>query len=232
MKTLIVQCDNLELENQLVEIIVKHLADNGCESQVESFGDNTTHFIIAKPYAAQEQLPDVDQDIPATVELPPEPPVELVAAPVELPPEPPAEVTPATELPPVELPTDPFQSTCRLWDLSSHAEVPCLHNPFTKASLLCVTHCEVMGDHVTFTYAGMTHKAPRALSIDGCCNKEPVLTDSSIRVSLSIADGAICHCLLSVTCDGGEERVLIGSDLDHLIQPTEVEATDGSVSTQ
>jgi hypothetical protein len=231
MKTLIVQCDNLELEHQLVDVIVKHFTGLGFESQVESFGGNTTHSIIAKPYAAPEELPDVRQDAPTAVELLPEPPVEPVVAPVKVPPEPSSEVTPA-EVPPVELPADPFQSTCKLWDLSSHSQVPCLHNPFTKASLLCVTHCEVVGDYVTFTYAGMTHKVPRASSYDACCNKDAILTASSICVSLSIADGAICRCLLSVTCDEGEERVLIGSDLDHLIQTTEVETTNGTVSTQ
>ena len=226
MKTIIISCDSSEVEEQMLQHIMQHLKDSRYDVSLATLGPNT-HFISAEQEAADE---------PVATETPPEP-VELPPEPIEVPSvELPNDVALALELPPAPaadpvLPA-PFSSVCKVWDLSSHVSVPCANNPFTRASILCVTQCEVVGDYVLFTYAGLTHKVPKAVSADGCCNKEPELTDSSIRVSLSIGDGAICHCVLSVTCDGGEERVILGSDLEHLIQPTEVEVTDGTVSTQ
>ena len=226
MKTIIISCDSSEVEEQMLQHIMQHLKDSRYNVSLATLGPNT-HFISAEQEAADE--PVATETPPEAVEIPPEP---IGVPSVELP----NDVTPALELPPAPaadpvLPA-PFSSVCKVWNLSSHVSVPCANNPFTRASILCATQCEVVGDYVLFTYAGLTHKVPKAVSADGCCNKEPELTDSSIRVSLSIGDGAICHCILSVACDGGEERVILGSDLEHLIQPTEVEVTDGTVSTQ
>ena len=228
MKTIIISCASSEVEEQMLQHIMQHLKDSRYNVSLATLGPNT-HFISAEQEVSDE--PVATETPPEVVELPPMPAevpsVELpndLAPTLELPPEPEVQVEPV-------LP-EPFNSTCKIWDLSSNAMVPCTSNPFTRASILCATQCEVVGDYVLFTYAGLTHKVPKAVSADGCGNKEPELTDSSIRVSLSIGDGAICHCILSVTCDGGEERVILGSDLEHLIQPTEVEVTDGTVSTQ
>lgn len=226
MKTIIISCDSSEVEEQMLQHIMRHLKDSRYDVSLTTLGPNT-HFISAAPEAADE--PVATETPPEVVEVPPVP-VEVPS--VELP----NDVAPALELPP-EVQAEPalsapFSSTCKIWDLSSQAVVPCTNNPHVRTSVLCATQCEVVGDYVLFTYAGLTHKVPKAISADGCCNKEPALTHSSICVSLSIGDGAICRCVLSVTCDGGEERVIIGSDLEHLIPPTEVEATDGSISTQ
>lgn len=228
MKTIIISCDSSEVEEQMLQHIIQHLKDSRYDVSLTTLGPNT-HFVSAEPEGSDE--PVATETPPEVVDLPSEPievpSVELpnnVAPALELPPEPEVQAEPA-------LPTS-FSSTCKIWDLSSQAVVPCSNNPFTRTSLLCATQCEVVGDYVLFTYAGLTHKVPKAISADGCCNKEPTLTDSSICVSLSIGDSAICRCVLSVTCDGGEERVILGSDLEHLIPSTEVEITDGSVSTQ
>jgi hypothetical protein len=227
MKTIIISCDRSEVEEQMLQHIMQYLKDSRYDVSLSTLGPNT-HFISAEPEVADE--PVATETPPETVELPPEP----VAVPsVELP----NDIAPTLELPPepeltVDVPAEPFSSTCKIWDLSSQVSVPCFCNPSAQTSVLCVSQCDTHGDYVLFTYAGMTHKVPKATMIDGCCNKEPIPTDSSIRVSLSIGDGGMCCCLLNVTCDGGEERVILGSDLEHLIPPTEVEVTDGSVSTQ
>jgi hypothetical protein len=230
MKTFIVQCDNTELENKLVDTIIQYLANNNCESQVESVGDFTVHFINAKQRDASEQsFDDNGQDNVTTDEPLPEPVIEPAEVSQDLS----AEISSETELQPS--PTSsvaPFQSMCKLWDLSSNTQVPCVHDPLSKISYLCVKQCEVVGDYVMFTYAGMMHKVPRAVSSDPCCNKDAIITPSSVCVSLSIADGAIFRCLLSVKCDDGEERVVIGNDLEHEIPSTDIEVINGSISTK
>lgn len=248
MKTIILDAQDPKLEDDIAELIKKHLQDL-------DFGVDMTHHYNGQVCMISKIAKEI-ADTPAT-ELPPEPPVAS---------EPPVEVTlnmgsvasdvpPASELPPepTELPAPPVMTApalksleCCVMSLSTECAVEATVDPSVDVSRLNADHVQRMGEFVMFDYCGMNYRFPVEVEHQSpdtvlnttsptVCNTQKTYTPTSIRVAIKfINSDTVYPVLLSVEgrTDGSPYSITIGRDLAELGNIEMEKNHNDQVSTQ